>query len=51
MFSVLAAAGINILMISTSSIRTSCVIAESRVEEAARLLHAAFQPPTAPGEL
>jgi aspartate kinase len=51
MFSVLAAAGINIVMISTSTIRVSCVIAESQVEEATRLLHAAFQPPTSPGEL
>lgn len=45
MFSVLAAAGINIAMISTSPIRVSCVIAEGSVEEAVRLLHAAFEPP------
>jgi len=45
MFSVLASAGINIAMISTSPIRVSCVIAESAVEEAVRLLHAAFEPP------
>lgn len=47
MFSVLAAAGINIAMISTSPIRVSCVIAEGQVEDAVRLLHAAFEPPTA----
>lgn len=47
MFSVLAAAGINIAMISTSPIRVSCVIAEGAVEDAVRLLHAAFEPPTA----
>ena len=45
MFSVLASAGINIAMISTSPIRVSCVIAESAVEEAVRLLHGAFEPP------
>jgi len=42
MFSVLADAGINIDMISTSSIRVSCVIAASQVEEAVRRLHEAF---------
>ena len=45
MFSVLGAAGINIAMISTSPIRVSCVIAESAVEDAVRLLHAALNPP------
>ncbi|WKZ81972.1 MAG: aspartate kinase [Acidimicrobiia bacterium] len=45
MFSVLAAAGINIAMISTSPIRISCVIDEAAVEDAVRLLHAAFEPP------
>ena len=45
MFSVLAAADIRIAMISTSAIRVSCVIAESAVEDAVRLLHAAFDPP------
>lgn len=45
MFSVLADADIRIAMISTSAIRVSCVIAESAVEEAVKLLHAAFQPP------
>ena len=35
--------GINIEMISTSSIRISCVVRADRVEEAVRLLHAAFE--------
>ena len=51
MFTVLAEAGINIEMISTSTIRVSCVISESAVEEATRLLHAAFQPPTISGDV
>jgi len=42
MFETLAAAGINIEMISTSSIRLSCVVRADRVEEAVRLLHEAF---------
>ena len=42
MFRVLADAGINISMISTSDIRTSVVIPEERAEEAVRLLHTAF---------
>jgi len=42
MFETLAAAGVNIEMISTSSIRISCVVRAERVEEAVRLLHAAF---------
>jgi aspartate kinase len=42
MFEVLAAAAINIEMISTSSIRLSCVVRADRVEEAVRLLHQAF---------
>lgn len=43
MFEVLANAGINIEMISTSSIRLSCVVRADRVEEAVRLLHEAFE--------
>jgi aspartate kinase len=43
MFRTLADAGINIEMISTSSIRISCVIREDRVEEAVRQLHDAFE--------
>jgi aspartate kinase len=45
MFSVLADAGINIAMISTSSIRVSCLIDASQVEEAVRRLHDAFITP------
>jgi len=43
MFEILAAAGINIEMISTSSIRLSCVVRADRVEEAVRLLHEGFE--------
>ena len=43
MFETLAEAGINIEMISTSSIRLSCVVRAESVEEAVRLLHAAFE--------
>jgi aspartate kinase len=43
MFETLAAAGINIEMISTSSIRISCVVRAERVEDAVRALHAAFE--------
>jgi aspartate kinase len=43
MFETLAAAGINIEMISTSSIRISCVVRAGKVEEAVRLLHQAFE--------
>jgi aspartate kinase len=43
MFEVLATAEINIEMISTSSIRLSCVVRAERVEEAVRLLHHAFE--------
>ncbi len=43
MFEVLAAEGINIEMISTSSIRISCVVAEAEVERAVRALHRAFE--------
>jgi aspartate kinase len=41
-FEVLAAAGINIEMISTSAIRISCVVRESEVEQAVQALHQAF---------
>jgi aspartate kinase len=43
MFETLAERGINIDMISTSAIRTSCVVAEGQVEEAVGALHAAFE--------
>lgn len=42
MFRVLADEGINIEMISTSTIRISVVVAASQVEQAARVLHTAF---------
>lgn len=42
MFSVLAQAGINILMISTSEIKLSCVIDEKLAEKATKVLHDAF---------
>lgn len=42
MFKTLADAGINIEMISTSSIKVSCVIERNQVKEAVRVLHAAF---------
>jgi aspartate kinase len=42
MFETLADEGINIDMISTSTIRTSCIVAESDVERAVRSLHRAF---------
>jgi aspartate kinase len=42
MFEVLAAEGINIEMISTSAIRTSCVVREDQIEQAVQSLHTAF---------
>ena len=42
MFQVLANEGINIMMISTSEIKVSCVIEEKYTELAVRALHAAF---------
>ena len=41
-FGVLADAGINIHMISTSEIKISVVIERSKAEEAVRILHAGF---------
>ena len=41
-FEVLAAAGINIEMISTSAIRISCVVSELEIERAVQELHTAF---------
>ncbi len=43
MFETMAKGGINIEMISTSSIRISCVVRQEEVEEAVRLLHEAFE--------
>jgi aspartate kinase len=45
MFQTLAEAGINIEMISTSSIRISVVVEAADVERAVRLIHAAFELP------
>ena len=42
MFETLANEEINIDMISTSTIRTSCIVAESDVDRAVRSLHRAF---------
>jgi aspartate kinase len=43
MFEVLAGEGVNIEMISTSSIRISCIVREADVERAVRALHEAFE--------
>jgi aspartate kinase len=42
MFSALASADVNLDMISTSSIRISCVISKDQAETAVRALHASF---------
>ncbi len=49
MFETLASNGVNIEMISTSSIRISCVVRGETVEKAVRALHAAFELDTAEG--
>jgi aspartate kinase len=43
MFTALHEAGINIELISTSEIRITCIIEESKVTDAVRALHAAFE--------
>ena len=43
MFGTLADAGINIISITTSEIRITCLVAESQVRDAANALHQAFQ--------
>jgi aspartate kinase len=43
MFEALAEAGINIEIISTSSIRISCVVRAADVERAVRTLHQRFR--------
>jgi aspartate kinase len=43
MFGTLAAAGINISIISTSDIRITCVIPRARAQDAVRVLHEAFE--------
>lgn len=50
-FRALADAGINIDMISTSTIRISCVVGSEDVETAVRALHTAFDPPTVAEEV
>jgi len=42
MFETLSTNGINIEMISTSSIRISCVVEADKVADAVRALHTAF---------
>jgi len=42
MFSTLAKENINIMLISTSEIRISCIVAEKYAELAVRVLHRAF---------
>jgi aspartate kinase len=42
MFECLAEKGINIMMISTSEIKISCVVAEDKADEAVRALHTRF---------
>jgi aspartate kinase len=43
MFSALSQEGINILLITTSEIRITCIIDEARVKDAVRALHRAFE--------
>jgi aspartate kinase len=50
MFRILSAHNINIEMISTSSIRISCVVRGEDVAAAVKSLHEGFQPPTSPTE-
>jgi aspartate kinase len=50
MFETMAAAEINIEMISTSAIRISCVIRADDAEKAVEVLHRAFELDKAPGE-
>ncbi len=42
MFDILSKAGVNIMMISTSEIKISCVIEESKAETAVKVLHKSF---------
>lgn len=44
-FRTLGKAGINIEMISTSTIRISCVVEQSQMKDAVQALHREFQPP------
>jgi aspartate kinase len=45
MFDALGDAGVNIEMISTSTIRVSCVVREADTERAVRAIHAKFKLP------
>ena len=49
MFRILADGNVNIDMITTSEIRISCIINESQVDEAVRLLHRGFELDEDPG--
>ena len=49
MFKALGEAGINIGMISTSEIKISITVAETRIEDAARVVHQVFGLDSAPG--
>ena len=49
-FKSLADAGINIMMISTSEIKVSCVVAADEVDRAVRILHEAFELALPPNE-
>ena len=49
-FKALADAGINIMMISTSEIKVSCVVASDEVDRAVRVLHEAFELALPPNE-
>ena len=46
MFGTLSERGINIQLISTSEIRITCIIEESKVKDAVRALHRVFKPDT-----
>ena len=43
MFRILADNNVNIIMITTSEIRITCIIEESQLEVATRALHAGFE--------
>jgi aspartate kinase len=43
MFQALSEKNINILLITTSEIRITCIIEESQVKDAVRTLHRAFE--------
>ncbi len=49
-FQALADGGINIMMISTSEIKVSCVVSEDDLDKAVRILHEAFELKLPPGE-